>query len=85
MPRIFISYSKADRPAALRLRNRIEALGFETPFIDIEIKPGTQWERELYVQLERCLAVLFHMTPNWRESEFCFAEYIQARILGKPI
>ena len=85
MPRIFISYSKADRPAALRLRNRIEALGFETPFIDIEIKAGTQWERELYVQLERCLAVLFHITPNWRDSEFCFAEYIQARILGKPI
>jgi WD40 repeat protein len=85
MARIFISYSNKDPEPAARIRTWLEANGFEKPFIDVSIPPGKDWERELYRQLERALAVLLVVTPNWLDSKWCFAEYTQARALGKPI
>jgi len=85
MARIFISYSTKDPEPAARIRAWLEANGFEPPFIDVSIVPGADWERVIYRQLERALAVLLVVTPNWLDSKWCFAEYTQARALGKPI
>jgi Novel STAND NTPase 1/TIR domain len=46
---------------------------------------GSDWERRLYREMERCQAVLLVLTSNWLDSKWCFAEFVQARSLGKTI
>ena len=63
--------------------------GFDQTFLDIDkhsgIQPGTNWERTLYQQIDSAHAVILVLTPHWLESKWCFAEFTQARALGKAI
>jgi hypothetical protein len=63
--------------------------GFGAIFLDFDkhagIPPGADWERTLYHEIERSEAVILIQTPSWMESKWCFAEFTQARALGKAI
>ncbi|NBW62200.1 MAG: TIR domain-containing protein, partial [Synechococcaceae bacterium WB4_1_0192] len=63
--------------------------GFDVPFLDFDkhagIPPGANWEQTLYREIERSQALLIIQTANWSASRWCFAEFTQARALGKPI
>lgn len=89
MARVFISHSSRDGDAADRIKDWLLGQGFETPFLDFDkhagIPPGAQWEQVLYREIDACDAVVIVQTPNWLESKWCFAEFTQARALGKPI
>lgn len=89
MARVFISHSNLDNQAAARLKNWLVSEGFEAPFLDFDkhagIPPGAQWERVLYNEIDRCQAFLILQTDNWSSSKWCFAEFTQARALGKPV
>ena len=87
--RIFISHSGRDNECAGELKAWLGGLGFEAPFLDFDkdsgIPPGADWERTLYREIERADAVIVVLTANWVASKWCFAEFTQARALGKPI
>ena len=89
MARIFISHSSRDNEAARRLFTWLGDQGFAHTFLDIDkdsgIQPGAEWERKLYFEIDRCQAVVVLLTSNWLESKWCFAEFAQARALGKAI
>ena len=89
MARVFISHSSRDKEPAERIKAWLNEQGFEAPFIDSDkhtgIPPGADWERTLYREIERSEAVIIIQSPNWLESKWCFAEFTQARALGKPI
>jgi hypothetical protein len=89
MARVFISHSSRDNEPAARIKTWLAEQGFETPFLDYDkhggIPPGADWEKTLYREIERCEAVVIIQTPNWLESKWCFAEFTQARALGKSI
>lgn len=89
MARVFISHSSRDGESASRIKHWLAQQGFETPFLDFDkhsgITPGSDWEKTLYREIERSEALIIVQTPNWMESKWCFAEYTQARALGKPI
>lgn len=89
MARVFISHSSRDNDAAHRIKNWLQAQGFDTPFLDFDkhagIPPGADWEKTLYREIEQAEAIVVIQTPNWLESKWCFAEFTQARALGKPI
>jgi hypothetical protein len=89
MARVFISHSSRDNAAAERLKAWLGQQGFETPFLDFDkhagIPVGANWEQTLYRQIEQCEAVIIVHTANWMDSKWCFAEFTQARALGKPI
>lgn len=63
--------------------------GFDVPFLDFDkhagIPPGANWEQTLYREIERSQALLIIQSANWSASRWCFAEFTQARALGKPI
>jgi hypothetical protein len=67
----------------------LQSRGFDTPFLDFDkhagIAPGSNWEKTLYREVERSEAIVIVQTPNWLDSKWCFAEFTQARALGKPI
>jgi hypothetical protein len=89
MARVFLSHSSRDNAAAAWMKQWLETQGFDVPFLDFDkhagIPPGADWEQTLYRELTTCQAILILQTPNWEASRWCFAEYIQARALGKPI
>ncbi|MCS5694006.1 toll/interleukin-1 receptor domain-containing protein, partial [Cyanobium sp. FGCU-6] len=89
MARVFLSHSSRDNVAAAELKAWLDGQGFAPAFLDFDkhsgIPPGADWERTLYDQIQRCQALLILQTPNWSASRWCFAEFTQARALGKPI
>jgi hypothetical protein len=89
MPRLFVSHSSRDGQSATSLFEWLKARGFEHTFLDFDkeagIHPGSDWERTLYRQIDRCDALVIILTPNWLSSKWCFAEFTQARALGKVI
>ena len=89
MAKIFISHSSRDNTFAMEIKEWLESQGFDQSFLDFDkhigIEPGANWEKTLYREIDRSQAVLLVLTPNWNESKWCFAEYTQARALGKAI
>jgi WD40 repeat protein len=89
MARIFLSHSSRDAVAAAEMRNWLLAQGFDAPFLDFDkhsgIPPGADWEQVLYSEIERAQAILLLLTRHWQDSKWCFAEFTQARALGKPV
>lgn len=89
MAHIFISHSSRDNEPAARLVSWLRANGMHEVFLDFDkhagIAPGADWERKLYREVASAEAVILILTPNWFDSKWCFAEYTQARALGKAI
>jgi hypothetical protein len=89
MARIFISHSSRDDEPAAQMRAWLKSQGFEYAFLDKDkttgIPPGADWEKTLYREVEQSQAVIIIQTPNWLASKWCFAEFTQARALGKAI
>ena len=89
MARVFISHSSRDHAAAVEMKAWLEQEGFEAPFLDFDkhsgIPPGADWEKMLYREIDLSQALIILQTVNWEQSKWCFAEYAQARALGKPI
>lgn len=89
MARIFISHSNMDNAQAADFMTWLRGKGFTELFLDFDkhsgIQPGANWEKTLYRQMEIAQAVIIMVTPNWMASKWCFAEFVQARALGKEI
>ena len=89
MARVFLSHSSQDNASARRMKEWLEKEGFEAPFLDFDkhigIPPGADWEKVLYREINRSQAMLIIQSANWSASKWCFAEFTQARALGKPI
>jgi WD40 repeat protein len=67
----------------------LHANGFTETFLDFDkhagIQPGAEWERTLYREIAGADAIILILTKNWFDSKWCFAEFTQARALGKAI
>jgi WD40 repeat protein/type II secretory pathway predicted ATPase ExeA len=89
MSHIFISHSSRDAEQAARLLTCLHAHGFVETFLDFDkhagLAPGADWERTLYREIVGAEAVILILTKNWFDSKWCFAEFTQARALGKAI
>jgi hypothetical protein len=89
MTAIFISHSSSDRARAEAMRDRLQAQGHGSLFLDFDpesgIRAGAAWEQTLYRRLGQCQAVVALITPAWLDSKWCFAEVVQARAAGKPV
>jgi WD40 repeat protein len=86
---IFISHSSRDNQPAAEIKAWLVRQGYENVFLDFDkdtgLGAGREWERQLYEAIGRCHAVLLVVTPAWLDSKWCFAEFTQARALGKVI
>ncbi len=89
MANIFISHSSRDVKESEWIKKWLNEQGFHEVFLDIDkhggLAPGAHWERDLYAAIDRSDAMIVIVTPNWLDSKWCFAEFTQARALGKAI
>jgi WD40 repeat protein/energy-coupling factor transporter ATP-binding protein EcfA2 len=89
MSLLFISHSSVDRAAALEVKERLAAAGYDGLFLDFDlvngVPVGRSWEKELYSQLRHCGAVILLASRASVQSEWCFAEVCLARSLDRPV
>jgi len=89
MSRIFISHSRANNSSALAIAQWLDELGWGDYFLDISgdrgLLPGERWQQALRLAADRCEAVLFLISPAWRDSRWCLAEFLLAKQLGKRV
>ncbi len=89
MSRIFLSHSSKDNFAAVAVNRWLKEGGWDDVFLDVDpaqgLHPGQRWERALYEQASDCEAVLFLISSNWLNSDWCRREFDLARKLNKRI
>ena len=89
MSKIFISHSSINNACALAVAKWLEENGWDDYFLDVEpsrgLAPGERWQEALKRAANRCEAVLFLISPAWRDSRWCLAEFLLAKQLGKTI
>ncbi|MHB8786163.1 MAG: toll/interleukin-1 receptor domain-containing protein [Thauera sp.] len=89
MAGIFISHSSRDRQAATAMAARLRAQGYASLFLDFDpadgIPAGHDWEREIYARLRGCDGVVVLCSADSMASDWCFAEIVYARALGKRL
>ena len=89
MSKIFISHSSANGAHALALATWLETNGWGDVFLDLSptrgLSPGERWQEALKAAANRCEAVVFVITPAWRDSRWCLAEFLLAKQLGKKV
>lgn len=89
MSKIFISHSHQNNAEALAVATWLKESGWGDYFLDLEpvagLAPGERWQEALRAAANRCEAVLFLISPAWRDSRWCLAEFLLAKQLGKTI
>ena len=92
MPTVFVSYSPADRQQVEAIRSVLRQIGIEgtqdsqqwdeegrSQFFD------EAWEKVVDALMAPCAAVILVLTPKWLQSPRNYAEFMQARALGKAV
>ena len=89
MSRIFLSHSSANNAEAIAVRDWLIAHGWDDIFLDLDpergLKAGQRWQEALKHAAELCEAVVFLVSPAWRASEWCVAEFLLAKQMNKRI
>lgn len=88
MTSLFLSHSSKDKEFAQSLHTWLRDYRYEV-FLDFDgkagIPGGSDWERELYLNLRASDAVIAVRSEAYLASAWCFAEIAQARALNKTI
>ena len=83
--KVFISYSRKDRPAVEALRDDLRAAGFEA-YLDLhDVFPGEPWQQRLGKLIEMADSVVFALSPDSVISEIVDWEVNEAERLSKRI
>lgn len=89
MSKIFLSHSSVNNAKALALAQWLTENGWDDYFLDIEpqkgLSPGQRWQDALKQAADRCEVIIFLISPAWRDSKWCLAEFLLAKQLGKAI
>jgi hypothetical protein len=86
---IFVSHSSADNSLAVRVRECLGELGYDSVFLDVSptegLVPGAAWRDQLFTNLDKSDALVFVGTPTANASLWCHSELALARWLRKPV
>jgi len=71
---VFISYKRSESSAfALLLRDRLKAAGLE-PFVDMQLRPGSDWQQELKATVEKTDYFIVLIGKNTLDSQVTIQE-----------
>lgn len=89
MAHVFVSHSSNDNDETKKFYKSLEDYGINSVFLDFDKKKGIllgeNWEKVLYKNIKDAKVIILLLSPSWCSSRWCFAEYTQARALGKDI
>lgn len=83
--RLFISYSRVDKPTIeSEIVPILKAMG-HIPWFDYELIAGRDFKEQLLEEITNCDALVYALSPESVASEWCLWEYKKASELNKPI
>ena len=77
-PRLFISYSRANLSQVGPIVKRLEEAYYDPWFDTRDIAGGEDWKREIAKGIQNAQQVIFFMSPESCESEYCWGEIVHA-------
>lgn len=80
--RLFVSYARVDKPYC---RQIVETLDVHDVWYDQRLHAGQQWWDEILRRLEWCEGIVYLLSPDSVNSEYCQKEFAIAQRLGKHI
>ena len=83
-PHIFISYAHRSRAEVLPVIARMQKDGYRV-WYDEGIDPGTEWDENIAVHVEKCTVFLAFMAQEYLDSDNCRDELNYARDLKKNL
>jgi hypothetical protein len=83
MPKVFVSYARADQEMVQSLVRELQELGYD-PFYDQNLTGGQRWWDVLLDQIQAADGFLPVLTSEYRQSEACHREAVWAESLGVP-
>jgi WD40 repeat protein len=84
-PDVFLSYSRTDGPAVLRIATALRDAGWRV-WVDTEdIPPAAEWRDELAAGIRAAHTFVFVLSPDSAASDYCRWELEQAVALGKRL
>ena len=84
MPKVFISYARANKPDIDQLAQHLNELGWD-PWVDSSLHGGQEWWEEILRQIETCDIFIAIMSREALISEACEREFDWAEALGKRV
>lgn len=85
MARIFISYSRADRPFLNKLLPYVHNLcGSDSVWFDADIPGGADWWKMILSEIGKCDLFIYLISNESLESPYCQDEFREALRLNKP-
>ena len=83
MPKVFVSYARADQEMVQALIRELQELGYDA-FYDQNLTGGQRWWEVLLDQIQSADGFLPVLTSEYRQSEACHREAVWAESLGIP-
>jgi TIR domain len=83
MPKVFVSYARADQEMVQALIRELQELGYDA-FYDQNLTGGQRWWDVLLDQIQSADGFLPVLTSEYRQSEACHREAVWAESLGIP-
>ena len=83
--RFFLSHKSKDKPLMQTFENGLKFLGYETWIDQVNMPMGANLQLALKTSIERCDCLIAWVNPEYMESEYCKAELLYAKKLGKII
>ena len=65
---VFLSYSRADEPAARQILSHLEDAGFEVWYPDRDLLPGANWAESMDKALKNSDAMVVLLSPQYSQS-----------------
>ena len=86
MPKIFVSYSRADHDRCVELVRRLRRIyGADNVWFDDEIHGGDDWWTLILERVAWCDVFIYLLSRESLESDYCKAELAEAERLNKTI
>jgi len=83
MPKVFVSYARADREIVQALIHELQELGHDA-FYDQKLSGGQRWWDVLLDQIQSADVFLPVLTSEYRRSEACHREAMWAESVNVP-
>lgn len=81
----FLSHKSKDKPLMRTFVNGLKFLGYQTWLDEANMPLGARLEGALKVSIEKCDCLIAWLNKEYLESDYCKAELLYARDLGKII
>lgn len=81
----FLSHQSRDKPLMRSFKNGLRFLGYSTWIDESDMPMGTSLPAALKTNIEKCDCFIAWLNPDYFQSDYCRAELLYARQLGKII